>query len=70
MLKGVCGGAKSVFVVPEYDTTAYLSSRNLQRNKTTVLSDMNTYDLVNAQAVIFTESAAKMFTEEETPAEA
>jgi large subunit ribosomal protein L4 len=31
------------------------------------LSDMNTYDLVNAHVVIFTESAAKMFSEE--PAE-
>lgn len=58
------GGQKSLFVVPEYDANVYLSSRNLSRNKTTVLSDMNTYDLVNAQVVIFTESAAKLFTAE------
>lgn len=58
---------KSLFILPEYDTNVYMSSRNLQRNKTIVLSDMNTYDLVNAQVVIFTESAAKMFNE---PAEA
>jgi len=55
---------KSLFVMPEYDMNAYMSSRNISRNKTVVLSDMNTYDLVNAQVVIFTESAAKLFNEE------
>ena len=59
---------KSLFVMPEYNSNVYLSGRNLSRNKTVVLSDMNTYDLVNAQVVIFTESAAKMFNVEETEA--
>lgn len=59
---------KSLFVIPEYDNNVYLSGRNLSRNKTVVLSDMNTYDLVNAQVIIFTESAAKMFNVEETEA--
>ncbi len=62
------GSPKSLFIMPELDMNVYMSSRNLPRNKSVVLSDMNTYDLVNAQVVIFTESAAKMFTEE--PAEA
>ncbi len=57
---------KSLFIIPEHDTNAYLSSRNMDRNKTIVLSDMNTYDLVNAQVIVFTESAAKMFNEEAT----
>ena len=56
---------KTMFVIPEYDANLYLSSRNLDDNKTVVMSDMNTYDLTNAQVVIFTESAAKMFKEEE-----
>ncbi|RYE16743.1 MAG: 50S ribosomal protein L4 [Sphingobacteriales bacterium] len=56
---------KSLFVTPEFNSNVYLSGRNLSRNKTVVLSDMNTYDLVNAQVVIFTESAAKMFSAEE-----
>ena len=56
---------KTMFVVPEYDTNVYLSGRNLADNNTVVLSDMNTYDLTNAQVVIFTESAAKMFSETE-----
>jgi large subunit ribosomal protein L4 len=63
MLGSLGQSQKSLFVVPEYDPNVYLSSRNLSRNKTTVLSDMNTYDLVNAQVVIFTESAAKLFNE-------
>lgn len=57
------GTPKSLFILPEYDANVYMSSRNLSRNKTMVLSDMNTYDLVNAQVVIFTESAAKLFNE-------
>ena len=56
---------KTMLVMPEYDTNVYLSGRNIQNNKTVVLSDMNTYDLTNTQVVIFTESAAKMFSETE-----
>ena len=54
---------KSMVILPEYNANVYLSGRNLSSNKTVVLSDMNTYDLTNANVVIFTESAAKMFTE-------
>jgi large subunit ribosomal protein L4 len=54
---------KTMVVVPEYDTNVYLSGRNLQNNKTVVLSDLNTYDLTHTNLVIFTESAAKMFNE-------
>ncbi len=62
---------KSMVILPEYNDNVYLSGRNLSDNKTIVLSDMNTYDLTNAQVLIFTESAAKMFNEvsvEETAA--
>jgi large subunit ribosomal protein L4 len=55
---------KTLLVLPEYDTNVYLSARNIASNKTVVLSDMNTYDLVNANIVILTESTAKFFTEE------
>lgn len=62
---------KSLFVMPEVNDNVYMSSRNISNNKTTVLSDMNTYDLVNANVLIFTESAAKLFSElEEETAEA
>jgi large subunit ribosomal protein L4 len=55
---------KTLFVLPEHNTNVYLSGRNLQDHRTVVMSDMNIYDLVNANVVIFSESAAKMFTEE------
>jgi len=71
ILSGLKGeNRKSLFVLPEYNTNVYLSSRNLPGTKTVVLSDMNTYDLINSQVVIFTESAAKMFIEEPATAEA
>ncbi len=54
---------KSLIVLPEYDGNVYLSARNLQNNKTVVLSDVNTYDLVNSNVLILTESAAKLFQE-------
>lgn len=64
MLGSLQGEArKSLFVLADADSNVYLSSRNIRNNKTTVLSDMNTYDLVNANVLIFTESAAKLFSE-------
>lgn len=65
MLSSVSGGSrKSLVVASEHDTNLFLSSRNIKGNKTAVLSDMSTYDLMNAQVLIFTESAAKLFNEE------
>ena len=65
MMEGITAKArKSMLVVAEYDQNVYLSGRNMTNNKTTVLSDMNTYDLVNSSVVVFTETAAKMFSEE------
>lgn len=65
MMSAVAAGArKTMMIVPEYNPNVYLSGRNIANNKTTVLSDMNTYDLVNAGTLVFTESAAKLFTED------
>ena len=58
------GSRKSMLIIPEYDTNVYLGTRNLLNNKTVVMSDMNTYDLTNSNVLIFTESAAKIFSEE------
>ncbi len=71
MLSALRGDSrKTMVVLPEHDSNVYLSGRNLANNKTVVLSDMNTYDLTNTGVVIFTESAAKMFTETEVAEEA
>lgn len=56
---------KTMVVLAEPNDNVFLSGRNIADNKTVALSDMNTYDLTNAQVVIFTESAAKMFNEVE-----
>ena len=55
---------RTLTIIPEYNANVYLSSRNIQNNKTVVLSDMNTYDLMNAGMLVLTEGAAKMFSEE------
>ncbi len=56
---------KALFVIPEYNDNVYMSSRNIPSVLTTLLSDLNTYDLVNAEVIVFTESAAKIFSEED-----
>src|SRR6478609_7939250 len=63
-------GKKALFVMPEYNDNVYLSYRNVPFVTGTLLSDMNTYDLVNADVLVLTESAAKVFTEAETETEA
>jgi large subunit ribosomal protein L4 len=56
---------KALFIIPEYNDNVYMSSRNIPSVLTTLLSDLNTYDLVNSGVIVFTESAAKIFTEED-----
>ena len=63
-------GKKALFVMPEYNDNVYLSYRNVPFVTGTLLSDMNTYDVVNADVLVLTESAAKIFTEVETETEA
>lgn len=56
---------KALFVLSEYDETLYLSSRNIPNAATVLLSDVNTYEIINADVLVMTESAAKIFNEEE-----
>ena len=58
------GRKKALFVVPEYNDNFYLSLRNVCGVEGTVISDMNTYDILNANVLVLSESAAKLFTEE------
>lgn len=62
-------GKKLLVINDGYDKNLYLSLRNVPRVKSSVLSDINTYDIINANTLVFTESAAKVFTME-APAEA
>jgi len=42
----------------------YLSLRNIISVGGSLLSDINTYDIVNANVLVLTENAAKVFSEE------
>ncbi|MDZ4807514.1 MAG: 50S ribosomal protein L4 [Bacteroidota bacterium] len=56
---------KIMFIQPEYNDNIELSLRNVPSVLGMLLSDINTYDIVNSEVLILTESAAKIFSEEE-----
>ena len=59
------GDKKSMFVMAEPNDNVELSLRNVPSVLGVSLSDMNTYDIVNSDVLVLTESAAKIFSEEE-----
>jgi large subunit ribosomal protein L4 len=59
------GDKKIMFVLPENNDTVYRSLRNVPSVLGTLLSDVNTYDLVNSEVLVLTESAAKIFVSSE-----
>ena len=61
---------KTLYVTADFNENVFMSARNISSVLTTLLSDINTYDLVNADVLILSESAAKMFSEEEEVVEA
>jgi large subunit ribosomal protein L4 len=58
-------GKKVLFVLPEDSDTDHLnlSMRNLPKVEGTMLTDLNTYDIVNADVLILSETAAKIFSD-------
>jgi large subunit ribosomal protein L4 len=61
-------GKKALFVLPEYNDNFYLSLRNVPKVNGTLLSDLNTYDILNANVLVLTEGAAKIFSATEAEA--
>jgi large subunit ribosomal protein L4 len=59
---------KTLVVLPEYNDNVYLSTRNIPNIDSTLLADINTYEIMNADVLVITESAAKIFNEEPTVA--
>ena len=53
---------KSLFVVGDYDKNVYLSSRNLTGVKVVNCSEISTYDIMNASAVVMSEGAVEKVT--------
>lgn len=58
-------GKKVLFVLGEYDENLYLSFRNIPCVEGTLLADINTYDIVHAEVLLLSETAAKVFAIEE-----
>ena len=56
---------KTLFVTPDYNDNVELSIRNVPSVMGVLLSDINTYDIMNSEVLVMTESAAKIFADEE-----
>ena len=56
---------KTLIVLPEYNDNLYLSTRNIPNITSSLLADINTYEIMNADVLVITEGTAKIFTEEE-----
>ncbi len=48
---------KSLFVISERNKNLYLSSRNLQNSKVVTVTELNTYEIMKASALLFVESS-------------
>jgi large subunit ribosomal protein L4 len=55
---------KVLFVMQEDSENLYLSLRNLPSVEGTLLADINTYDIVHAEVLVFSETVAKVFADE------
>jgi large subunit ribosomal protein L4 len=51
------GDKKTLLVLPEANKNVVLSGRNIQNTKVTTADQINTYDVMNADSVIFVESS-------------
>lgn len=56
---------KTLLILPEYNDNIYLSTRNVPNIASTLLADINTYEVMNADILVITENAAKIFSENE-----
>ena len=48
---------KTLYILSEQNKSIYLSSRNLAGKKVVTLSELNTYDIMNASVLVFMESS-------------
>ena len=54
---------KTLFVLPEANKNVFLSARNLQRQEMAIASDVNTYQVLNAETMVVTEKALQAIEE-------
>lgn len=55
------GDKKLMFILPEHNDNVYTSLRNVPSVLGVLLSDVNTYDIMNSEVLVLTESTAKIF---------
>ncbi len=61
MLEGMqLQGKKVLLVTGEYSPNVYLSGRNIPKTDVIAASDVNTYQVLNADVVVFTEAAVEI----------
>ena len=66
VMKGLnVSNKKSIIILPEYNDNVYLSTRNIPNVTSTLLADINTYEIMNADFLILTENTANIFAEAE-----
>ena len=66
IMKGLnVSNKKSIIILPEYNDNVYLSTRNVPNITSTLLADINTYEIMNADFLILTENTANIFAEAE-----
>jgi large subunit ribosomal protein L4 len=51
---------KSLLILPATDKNIYLSSRNVQDSKVILVSQINTYDIMDASVIVFIESSLEI----------
>jgi len=61
---------KALYLMSAVEENVFVSARNIPSVLATPLSDINTYDVMNADVLVLTESAAKMFADLEEGVEA
>jgi large subunit ribosomal protein L4 len=57
-------GKKVLFVLPDESDNLYLSLRNVPAVEGVLLADVNTYNIVNAEILVLSETAAKVFADD------
>jgi len=63
MLNDLNINKKLLLVLPESNKNVYLSSRNLEDSKVVTLSDLTTYDIMNASTILFSEKSLTLLQE-------
>lgn len=49
-------GSKTLLIIGNYDSNVYLSARNIPRTKVLCADEVSTYDLINADKILFSEA--------------